>query len=54
MDVMEAIIKKKAFHCKILIRSILILNKKDEAFFERTKSMMKNMLENGLCQLKGE
>jgi len=51
---MEAIIKKKAFHCKILIRSILILNKKDEAFFERTKSMIKSMLDNGLCQLKGE
>lgn len=30
MDVLEQVIKKKVYSCNVLIRSILVLNKKDE------------------------
>jgi len=36
MEVLEQIIKKKVFCCKVLIRSILVLYKKDADNFERT------------------
>ena len=55
LEVLELIIKKKAFHCKVLLRSILLFNKKDESkYFDRTKTMIKNMLEGGLTSLTGE
>jgi hypothetical protein len=37
LEIMDLIIKNKAFSCKVLLRSILVLNKKEERFFERTK-----------------
>ena len=54
LDILESIVKKKAYQCKVLIRSILVLNKKDEKHFERSKGLVKGMIEGGWCSLPGE
>jgi hypothetical protein len=54
LDTMETIVKKKAYQCKIIIRSILLLNKKDEKYFERTKVLVKSMVEGGWSSLSGD
>lgn len=54
LDILESIVKKKAYQCKVLIRSVLVLNKKDEKHFERSKTLVKGMIEGGWCSLPGD
>ena len=52
-ETLKLIVDRKKWHCKVLIRTILLLNKVDESnekgYFEKTKQLIKKLLDSGIC-----
>ena len=55
LETLQLVVERKKWHCKVLIRSILIINKfdndngKEEGYFEKIKSLVKSLLDSGAC-----
>lgn len=51
LSLLEQLINNKVWHCKILLRTVLMVNKKSHSkYFKQTYKLVKSMLESGICQ----
>ena len=48
---LDKLVKNKAWKCKILLRTILMVDKKDHSqYFKKTFELIKQMLKAGICE----
>ena len=54
LETLQLIVERKKWHCNVLIRSILILNKQDhdkgneKGIFDKTKLLVRSLLDSGI------
>ena len=55
LETLQLIVDRKKWHCKFLLRNIMLLNKSDfnngneKGFIEKTKQMVQSLLNSGAC-----